>query len=137
MILIKILLAIISYLKDNNGEDKETKWTKRCVIKRNLILRDYKNYLKESQIEKNEIFGKEKIDVDCLKVDKKEFLKDKIILKTQQGFKSKRHNLFTEVITKIALSSNNDKRMQSINSIEIYAYGTTKDLTCKKKTTDV
>ena len=137
MILIKILLAIISYLKDNNGEDKEAKWTKRCVIKRNLIFRDYKNYLKESQIEKNEIFGKEKIDVDCLKVDKKEFLKDKIILKTQQGFKSKRHNLFTEVITKIALSSNNDKRMQSINSIEIYAYGTTKDLTCKKKTTDV
>ena len=137
MILIKILLAIISYLKDNNGEDKEAKWTKRCVIKRNLIFRDYKNYLKESQIEKNEIFGKEKIDVDCLKVDKKEFLKDKIILKTQQGFKSKRHNLFTEVITKIALSSNNDKRMQSINPIEIYAYGTTKDLTCKKKTTDV
>ena len=76
---------------------------------------------------------KKKIDVHCLKVDKKEFLKDKIILKTQQGFKTKRHNLFTEVITKIAFSSNNDKRMQSVNWIEIYAYGTTKDLTCKKK----
>ena len=60
MILIKIFLAIISYLKDNNGEDKETKWTKRCTIKRNLIFRDYKKYLKEFRIEKNELFGKEK-----------------------------------------------------------------------------
>ena len=32
-------------------------------------------------------------------------------------FKSERH-VFTEEINKIALSSNNDKRMQSIDSIE-------------------
>ena len=30
-------------------------------------------------------------------------------------------------------SSNDDKRMQSIDSIEIYAYETSKDLICKKK----
>ena len=54
------------------------------------------------------------------------------MLKTQQRFKSERHNLFTKEINKIALNSNNDKRMQSINSIEIYAHGTSKDLTCKK-----
>ena len=29
---------------------------------------------------------------------------------------------------KIALSSNDDKRMQSVDSIETYAYGTSKDL---------
>ena len=34
----------------------------------------------------------------------------------------------TEEISKIALSSNDDKRMQSINSIEIYAYAITKGL---------
>ena len=40
-------------------------------------------------------------------------------LKTQQRFKSERH-VFTEEINKIALSSNNDIRMQSIDSIETY-----------------
>ena len=53
---------------------------------------------------------------------------NKSILKTQQIFKSERHNAFTEEMNKIALSSNDDKRMQSIDSIETYAYGTGKDL---------
>ena len=43
------------------------------------------------------------------------------MLKTQQRFKSERHNIFTEVLDKIALSSNDDKRMQSIDSTETYA----------------
>ena len=34
---------------------------------------------------------------------------------------------------KIALSSNDDKRMQSIDSIETYAYGTSKDLVTQKE----
>ena len=46
----------------------------------------------------------------------------------QQRFKSERHNVFTEEINKIALSSNDGKRMQSTDSIETYAYGTSKDL---------
>ena len=33
----------------------------------------------------------------------------------------------------IALSSNDDKRMQSIGSIETYAYGTSKDLVSEKE----
>ena len=49
-------------------------------------------------------------------------------MKTQQRFKSKRHNGFTEEINKIDLVSNDDNRMQSIDSIQIYAYGTSKDL---------
>ena len=52
----------------------------------------------------------------------KNFLKNKLILKTQQRFKSKRHNIFTEEVNKIALSSNNDKKMQSLDLTEIYAY---------------
>ena len=56
----------------------------------------------------------------------------KVILKTQLRFKSERHNVFTEEINKIALSSNDDKRMQSIDSIETYAYGINKDLVYKK-----
>ena len=42
------------------------------------------------------------------------------MLKTQQRFKSERHNIFTEEINRIALSSNDDKKIQSIDSIETY-----------------
>ena len=48
-------------------------------------------------------------------------IKDKkLILKTEQRVKNERHNVFTEEISKIALSSNDDKRMQSIDSAETY-----------------
>ena len=36
-------------------------------------------------------------------------------------------------IYKIALSSNDDKRMQSIDLIETYAHGTSEDLLSKKE----
>ena len=42
-------------------------------------------------------------------------------------------NVFTEEINKLALSSNIDKRMQSIDSIEIYSYGKSKDLVSEKE----
>ena len=58
---------------------------------------------------------------------------NKLILKTQQRFKSERHNIFTEEINKIALSSNDDERMRSVDSIETYEYGTRKDLISKKE----
>ena len=62
-----------------------------------------------------------KIDVDSLKEDQTEFIKsNKLILKTKQRFKSQKDNVFTEEINKIALSSNDDKRIQSIDSIEAY-----------------
>ena len=58
---------------------------------------------------------------------------NKSILKIQQRFKSERHNVFTEEIGKIPLSSNENKRMQSIDSIETYTYGTSKDLVSDKE----
>ena len=42
----------------------------------------------------------------------------------------KSHNIFAEEVNKI-LSSNDDKRMKSIDSTETYAHGTSKDLVCK------
>ena len=56
-----------------------------------------------------------------------------MILKTQPRFKSEKHNVFIEEINKIALSLNDDKRMQSIDSIETYAYGMNKNVVCKKE----
>ena len=42
---------------------------------------------------------------------RKGFIKDnKLVLKTQQRFKSERHNIFTEEINKIALILNDDKK---------------------------
>ena len=77
---------------------------------------------------------KKKTDVDSLKKDHKGFIKNnKLILKTQQKVKSERHNVFTEKIVNIAWNSNDDKRMQSIDLIETYAYRTSKDLLSRKE----
>ena len=64
----------------------------------------------------------------------KEFIRNnKLILKAQQRFKSERYNVFTAEINKIALSSNDDKYMQLIDSVETYAYETRKDLVSEKE----
>ena len=39
-----------SYLRDNGSEDKKAKDRKKCVIKRKLKFKDYKNCLKTSQL---------------------------------------------------------------------------------------
>ena len=44
------------------------------------------------------------------------------------------HNVLTEEINKVALSSkDDDKRMQSIDLIEKYTYGMSKDLVSEKR----
>ena len=58
---------------------------------------------------------------------------NKLILVTQQRFKSEWHNVFTKDINKIALTSNDDERMKSIDSIETYVYGASKDLVSEKE----
>ena len=66
-----------SYLKDNNDEAKKAKGTKKCIIKRKLKFKDYKNCLEAVQTErKKNYLRKKKIDVDGLKEDKKEFIKN-------------------------------------------------------------
>ena len=40
-------------------------------------------------------------------------LNNKVVLKSRQRFKSEVHNAYTEEINKIALSSNDDKRLQT------------------------
>ena len=84
-----------SYLTDDGKEDKKAKGTKMCVIKRMIKFDDYKN---------------------CL-------LKDKVLLKSQQRFISKKHDVYTENINKIALSNNDDKRIVSSDKIMSYPYG--------------
>ena len=58
---------------------------------------------------------------------------NKLILKTQQRLKSEGNKMPAEEINKIALSSNDDKRMQSIDLIGAYAYGMSQDLVSGKE----
>ena len=84
-----------SYLTDNGKEDKKAKGTKKCVIKKMIKFNDYKK---------------------CL-------LNDEVILKSQQRFISKKHDVYTENISKIAISNNDDKRIVSSDKITSYPYG--------------
>ena len=45
------------------------------------------------------------------------------MLNSQQRFKSENHEVYTENIDKIALSSNDDKRMVAFYRITSYPYG--------------
>ena len=80
--------------------NKNAKGTKRCVIKQNLMFENYK---------------------DCL-------LNNKTIYRSQEGFKSYYHNMYTEEVNKIVLSSNDDKRLQTFDGIERYSYGPTNEI---------
>ena len=94
-----------SYLMDDNSEVKKSKGTKKCVIKPELMFENYK---------------------DCLS-------NDIIILKSQQRFKSDHHKVYTEEINKIALSSNDDKRLQTPERIKTYPYGTNDFKVCESE----
>ena len=56
-----------------------------------------------------------------------------MILKTRQRFQSEKHNAFIEEINKISFSSNDDKRIQSIDWMKTNAYEMSKDLVSEKE----
>ena len=45
---------------------------------------------------------------------------DKTIMQSQLSFKSDHHNVYTEEVNKIALSSNDNKRLQTFDNISIW-----------------
>ena len=114
-----------SYFIDYGSKDIKAKGTKKCVIKTKLKFENYNNCLEATQLEKKKThLEKNKTDIDSLKKDHKKSIKsNKLILKIQQRFKRKRHNVLTEETNKIALSSSDDKGIQSIDSIQPHADG--------------
>ena len=58
---------------------------------------------------------------------------DKIILKSQQRFSSDHHRVYTEEVNKTALSSNDDKRIQTYDKITTYPYGTPDIKVCESE----
>ena len=81
---------------DDGSQHKKAKRTNKCVIKRGLMFKDYK----ESNFN------------------------NKATLKSQQRFKSDYGNVYTEQIYKIALNSNGDKRLQTFDKITTHPYRT-------------
>ena len=94
-----------AYLMDDNSEKKKAKGTKKCVIKRRLMSENYK---------------------ECL-------FNNKIILKSQQVFKSDYHNVCTVEINKTALSSNDDKTLQTFDETTTYPHGTNAFKVCESE----
>ena len=92
-----------SYLTDDCEEDKKAKGTKKCVKKRKIKFNDYKDFL----------------------------LNNQIVLKSQQRLNNERHDVYTEEINKISLSSNDDKRIQTFDKITSYPNGTSAFKVCK------
>ena len=78
-----------SYITNDFIEMKKAKGTKKCVVKKMLRFEDYKK---------------------CLFSNGK-------VLKSQQRFKSQKHEVYTENISKIALSCDDDKRIVTSDRI--------------------
>ena len=103
-----------SFLIDEYSDDdyeknkiinKKAKGKKKCIVKREI---KFKNY------------------VDAL-------FKDKVLIKSQQRFKSDHHKVYKEEVNKIALSSNDDKRIQTFDKVTTYPYGTNAFMVCENE----
>ena len=59
--------------------------------------------------------------------------KDKVYYRSQQRFRSDHHKVYTEEVNKIALSSNDDKRIQTFDRVTTYPYGTNVFKVCENE----
>ena len=94
-----------AYKLDDDIEHKKAKGTKKCIIKRELMFENYKESLFD----------------------------DKIVLRSQQRFRSGHHKVYTEEVNKIALSNDDDKRIQTYDKFTTYSYGTNVLKVCKSE----
>ena len=94
-----------SYLMDDNSENKKSEGTNKCIIKRRIKFKDYYDSVFEN----------------------------KTILRSQLRFKSDLHIVYTEEVNKIAISSNDDKRLQTFDKITTYPHRTNAFKVCESE----
>ena len=94
-----------AYLMDDDSENKKSKGTKKCIIKRRIMFENYKDSL----------------------------FNNNTILRSQLRFKSDLHNVYTEEVNKIALNSNDDKRLQTLDRVTTYLYGANAFKVCESE----
>ena len=97
---VSLASKLYAFLDDNDKCQKKQKELKKSVIKKKLKFDKYKEAL----------------------------FSNKTIRTTQQRFKNDHHNITTEEINKIALSREDDKRIQSFDGIHTYPYAIDKEL---------
>ena len=94
-----------TYLMEDDSEHNKAKRSKKCMIKRRLMFENYKD----------------------------SFFNDKTKMQSQLRFKIDLHNVYTEEVNKIALSSNDDKRLQTLDRITTYPYGSNVFKVCESQ----
>ena len=112
---------------------KKAKDSKSCVLKGKIKFENDKICLEATQLVNKLNIQKKKLIQIVFKNNKGFIKSNKLILKSQQRFKTETHNVFAEEINKIALSSNDDTRIHSIDLAKSYAYGTSKVLVSEKE----
>ena len=110
------MVAIYRYV---SKKKQKNHWfgQKRGVSKRAVSLMYLITNLRISWLELLEVIDWEPYNKDCL-------FNDKTMLQSKQRFKSDCHNVCTEQINTITLSSNHDKRLQTFDKSTTYTYGT-------------
>ena len=98
-------MVIAMMIMKKNKINKKTKRTKKSVIKRELMFKNYKDSL----------------------------FNDEVIIRSQQRFRSYDHKVYTEEVNKIALSSNDDKGIQTFHKVTTFPYGTNVFKVCKNE----
>ena len=88
-----------------DDEHKKSKGTKRCVIKQKLMFQNFKNWL----------------------------FNNKTVYRSQERFKSYNHDVYIEEVNKIALSSDDNKRLQTIDWIKTHPYVTNAFKVCESE----
>ena len=108
----KIITAVVAlrskadaYLDDDGNNHKKAKGTKKCVIKQKLMFQNFE---------------------DCL-------CNNKNFYRSLQIFKSYNHYVYAEEINKVALSANDDKRLQTFDKITTYSHGTNAFKVCESE----
>ena len=94
-----------AYIMDDDIKNKKAKETKKRIIKRRIMFDDYKDSV----------------------------FYNNIILRSQLRFKSDLHISNTEEVYKIAISSNDDKRLQTFDRVATYSYGTNAFKICESE----
>ena len=92
-----------AYKKLDGDVEKRCKGTKKCVVKKRISFEDFKNCYETGVVQ----------------------------YRTQLRFVSHKHVMYTQRVNKVALSANDDKRLQDYDYNRTYAYGTSVGVFCK------
>ena len=94
-----------AYKLDDDTEMKKAKGTKKCIVKREITFKNYADAL----------------------------FNDEVIIRLQQWFRRDHHRVYTEEVNKIALSSNDDDRIQTFDKVTTFPYRTNVFKVCESE----